>query len=63
MEERPRGYHEALDQRAKEVLERVARNTDLLDAISEGLEARRRGERGIPFRAIQEEARRRNAGT
>ncbi len=45
--------------RTIEVLTRVSNNKELMDRVTASLEASDRGERGTPFRQIQEEARRR----
>ncbi|MGE3599297.1 MAG: hypothetical protein AB7N70_27500 [Dehalococcoidia bacterium] len=37
------------------VLRRVLANTDLMHQIEESLEARRRGERAVPFKEIRRE--------
>ena len=48
-----------LSPRAQELLNHVLNNADLLAQVRASFEAIERGERGIPFREIQEEARRR----
>ena len=48
-----------LSPRAQELLNHVLNNKDLMAQVKASFEAIERGERGIPFREIQEEARRR----
>lgn len=49
-------------QRKEQILTRMLNNRELMDQVYSGIERIKRGERGIPFREIQEENRRRRAG-
>ena len=48
-----------LSPRAQELVKHLLNNEELLAQVRASLEAIERGERGIPFREIQEEARKR----
>lgn len=54
-------HQRALDRHAKKVLERAVADEEFMQATREGVEAHLRGEKGVPFREIREEARRRQA--
>ena len=51
----------ALHLHAERVLTRVVNNEELMAQVQASLEALKRGERGTPFREVQEQARQRQA--
>ena len=57
--ENPESLQEARHWRAQDVVERAVANEELMEATREGIEASRRGEKGVPVKQVQEEARRR----
>ena len=52
-------HQRARHRRAEEVLTRVVNNDELMAQVQASFEAITRGERGTPFREIQEQARQR----
>ncbi len=55
-------WQEALERRSKDIVERAHANDELMNATREGVAAVLRGEKGVPLREVQEEARRRREG-
>lgn len=49
----PMSHGEAMDRRAREVLESVIEDQRFMDAIREGVAASLRGERGVPLKELQ----------
>jgi hypothetical protein len=57
--DRPRSFEEARQRRQAEMLEGALADGEFMQATREGVEASLRGDKGIPVRLVQEEARRR----
>ena len=58
----PESQREALDRRAKQVLERFVNNKELVEAARSSIESIRCGEKPKPFRELAEELRRKREG-
>jgi len=60
--QRPESLEEARHWRSIEMLEGALADEEFMQATREGIEASLRGEKGVPVRQVQEEARRRRGG-
>lgn len=56
--DRQRDWQDALDRRGREIVERALANEELMEATREGVQAVLRGEKGVPYARVKEEARR-----
>ena len=55
-------YQQYVDCRSREMLERAMADEEMQEAVREGIEAVRRGEKGTPLRQVQEELRQEREG-
>jgi hypothetical protein len=58
--EKPESDKERRHWRTVEILKRALANAELMEATHEGVAASLRGEKGVPLKQVQEEARRRH---
>lgn len=60
--EHPTSFEESRARRGDEILEGALADEEFMRATRDGVEASRRGEKGVPVRQMQEAARRRREG-